>query len=255
MHNASFRATEVDGVYLPLPSVDADDFVTFARALGLKGASVTIPFKVPLCDRVDEMDPVARRVGAINTIRVNNRKWSGANTDVSGFLRPLQDKGIRLRGARASILGAGGSARAVAIALGASSAEVTVHARSSASAAEVARLVDGRCGDWPPPAGTWDLLVNCTPVGMHPRPEQSPVPASTLTGRLVYDLVYNPTVTRLLRDASTAGCQTIGGLDMLVAQADEQFQWWTGVRPPAGVMRAAALKRLSEFATDENHVV
>ena len=254
MHNASFRAIETDAVYLPLPSADADDFVTFARGIGLKGASVTLPFKVPMGERVDEMDPVARRVGAINTIRITGGKWSGANTDVAGFLRPLQDKGIRLRGTRASILGAGGSARAVAIALGARSAEVTVHARSLKSAADVAQIVDGRCGAWPPPAGSWDLLVNCTPVGMHPRAEQSPVPASTLTGTVVYDLVYNPTVTRLLRDASTAGCQTIGGLDMLVAQADEQFHWWTGMHSPAGVMRAAALKQLAEFATDEDHV-
>ena len=113
----------------------------------------------------------------------------------------------------------------------------------------------GRVGPWPPAAGSWDLLVNCTPIGMHPQLDETPVAAAALTGRLVYDLVYNPPATRLLRDATAAGCQTIGGLDMLVAQAQEQFDWWTGAQPPAGVMRGAASKRLSEFTTDEDHVV
>ena len=90
---------------------------------------------------------------------------------------------------------------------------------------------------------------------MHPRINETPLDRTALTGRWVYDLIYNPPVTRLLREAAAAGCQTIGGLEMLVAQAHEQFQWWTGVRPPAGVMREAALKRLAEFMRDENHVV
>jgi shikimate 5-dehydrogenase len=90
---------------------------------------------------------------------------------------------------------------------------------------------------------------------MVPRVDETPVPAAHLTGRYVYDLVYNPSVTRLLREAAARGCQTIGGLDMLVAQAREQFQWWVGIKPQAGVMREAALKRLAEFARDENHLV
>jgi shikimate 5-dehydrogenase len=107
----------------------------------------------------------------------------------------------------------------------------------------------------PPPPDSWDLLVNCTPVGMYPKIDETPLDASLLTGRHVYDLVYNPTMTRLMREAGKAGCQTIGGLEMLIAQAHEQFEWWTGVRPPAGVMREAALKRLAEFMRNENHVV
>ena len=98
-------------------------------------------------------------------------------------------------------------------------------------------------------------MVNCTPVGMHPNVDETPIDAADLSGRCVYDLVYNPTGTRLLRDAARAGCQTIGGLEMLVAQAHEQFHWWTGVRPPAGVMREAALKQLAEFMRHENYVV
>jgi shikimate 5-dehydrogenase len=110
-------------------------------------------------------------------------------------------------------------------------------------------------GPWPPEPGSWDVLINCTPIGMFPRVDETPLPADQLTGRYVYDLVYNPATTRLLREAETAGCQTIGGLEMLVAQAREQFQWWTGSKSVAGVMREAALKRLAEFARDEHYLV
>jgi shikimate 5-dehydrogenase len=116
-------------------------------------------------------------------------------------------------------------------------------------------LTSVEVGGWPPEPGSWDLLINCTPVGMYPRVDDTPIPEACLTGRYVYDLIYNPSVTRLLREAAGKGCVTIGGLDMLVAQAREQFQWWVGTRPQPGVMREAALKRLAEFARDENHVV
>lgn len=254
MHNAAFSALRLDAVYLPFPAADADDFVTFGRAIGVRGASVTIPFKVSLFDRVDEADPVARRIGAINTIRAIDGRWIGGNTDAAAFLRPLHDR-VPLPGTRVAVLGAGGAARAVVAALASSEAHVTVHARNRARAEAVAMTVSGEVGPMPPEPGSWDLLVNCTPVGMYPDMDATPIEASALTGRYVYDLVYNPTTTRLLREAANAGCQTIGGLEMLVAQAHEQFEWWTGAKPPAGVMREAALKRLAEFMRHEDHVV
>src|SRR4051794_36222719 len=116
MHNAAFRAAEVDAIYLPLLATSAADFATFGRAVGIHGASVTIPLKVSLFDAVDEVYAVARRIGAINTIKVENGRWIGGNTDASGFLEPLQDK-VSLAGLRASVLGAGGAARAVTVAL------------------------------------------------------------------------------------------------------------------------------------------
>jgi 3-dehydroquinate dehydratase/shikimate dehydrogenase len=255
MHNAAIRATRLDAVYLPLPATDAGDFMTFARAIGLKGASVTIPFKVSLFDHVDEVYAVARRIGAINTIRADGGRWIGANTDAAGFLLPLQERSVALQGIRAAVLGAGGAARAVAVALAPDGADVTIYARDRARAEETALAVGARAAVWPAPKGSWDLLVNCTPIGMYPRTDETPLAIAELTGRLVYDLVYNPPQTRLLRDAATAGCATLGGLDMLVAQAEEQFQWWTGTRVPAGVMRAAAERRLAEFTIDENHVL
>src|SRR5206468_1018799 len=158
-----------------------------------------------------------------NTIRVDGGRWIGHNTDASGFLAPIAERGIELRGVRASILGAGGSARAVAGALTDRGAIVSVHARDRARGEAVTQLVSGAAAPWPPPPGSWDLLVNCTPIGMHPHADETPLRAELLTGRLVYDLVYNPPNTKLLRDAALAGCECIGGLDMLVAQAHEQF--------------------------------
>jgi 3-dehydroquinate dehydratase/shikimate dehydrogenase len=255
MHNAAFRSTARDAVYLPLPAADFDDFEHFARSVGLQGASVTIPFKVALLERVDEASASAKHVGAVNTVRLCDGRWIGLNTDVDGFLDPLDRRGIDLHGLRASVLGAGGSARAVVIALASRGAEVTVHARRRERGDAVAALGAGRSGAWPPAPGAWDVLVNCTPIGMYPRIDETPVVPEALTGRVVYDLVYNPLDTRLLQDARAAGCRTIEGLDMLVAQAEEEFRCWTGERPPAGVMRDAAVRRLAEFGSDENHLV
>ena len=254
MHNAAFAATHLDAVYLPFPAADADDVLTFVRAMGIKGASITIPFKVSLFDRMDEVYAVARRIGAINTMKLQNGRWIGGNTDAAAFLGPLRER-VDLRGARVAVLGAGGAARAVAVALSSSDAQVTVYARNAAKAREVAMTASADAAALPPEPNSWDVLVNCTPVGMYPKSNDTPLDASLLTGQHVYDLVYNPTVTRLMRDAANAGCQTIGGLEMLVAQALEQFEWWTGTKPPAGVMREAALKRLAEFMRNENHVV
>jgi shikimate 5-dehydrogenase len=142
----------------------------------------------------------------------------------------------------------------VAIGLAGQGARVTVHARNQPRAAEVAALVSGALGEWPPARGSWDLLVNCTPIGMYPRLDETPLAADRLGGGLVYDLVYNPPITRLLQDAARVGCDTIGGLDMLAGQARHAFAWWTGASPPADVMREAAERKLSEFTAYENHI-
>jgi 3-dehydroquinate dehydratase/shikimate dehydrogenase len=248
MHNAAFRSTGIDAVYLPLPALDIDDFVAFARAFDVKGASVTIPYKVAIFARVDEPSALARQIGAINAVRIEDELWRGDNTDMHGFLEPLRHR-LPLTGTRAALLGAGGAARGVAIGLASSGARVTVHARNRQRASEVAALVSGSIGTWPPERGSWDLLVNCTPVGMHPNVDETPLDHRQLAPGTVYDLVYNPPTTRLLTEAARAGCTTIGGLEMLVGQARQAFEWWTGVRPPAAVMREAAVRRLSEFVT------
>ncbi len=246
MHNAAFRALDLDAVYLPLAAESYEDFLGFAEAMGLKGASVTAPFKVDAFNHARTIDSESRRTEAINTLRRRDGQWEGINTDLAGFMAPLERHG-GVAGARVSVVGAGGAARAVAVALGAAGATVTLCARRADRAEAVARLAGARVAPWPPAPGSWDILVNATPVGTYPHVDQSPLPASSLDGGLVYDLVYNPPRTRLLADAAAHGCRTIGGLDMLVAQAQAQCAWWTGVRPPDRTMRDAAVARLHEI--------
>jgi shikimate 5-dehydrogenase len=137
------------------------------------------------------------------------------------------------------VLGAGGSARAIGVALASRGAGVTIHARRREQASEVAHICGASIGAWPPPAGSWDLLVNCTPLGGPSARRESPLPGGPFTGQLVYDLTYGDEETPLLHEARQAGCLTLDGLPMLVAQAERQFEWWTGQPPGLGVMRDA----------------
>ena len=247
MHNAAFRDAHIDAVYLPLAASDFNDFKTFAEAVGLAGVSVTAPFKVDAFELADECDPVSRRIQAVNTLRRSGTRWLGCNTDVAGFLHPLESA-MRINGVRATVLGAGGAARSVVVALASAGAKVTLSARREEQAREIAAFTGAATGPWPPAPGSWDVLVNATPVGTRPDTDRSPLPdGHPLDGKLVYDLIYNPPETRLLTEALRAGCQTIGGLDMLVAQAQAQFEWWTERRPAERLMRDAARARLEEM--------
>ncbi|MGH9383662.1 MAG: type I 3-dehydroquinate dehydratase [Vicinamibacterales bacterium] len=247
MHNAAFCAAGHNAVYLPLAASDYSDFLAFADAIDVAGASVTAPFKVDAFERADERDEVSQRMRSSNTLGREGARWVARNTDAEGFLAPLGTamRSLPTRGARATVLGAGGAARTVATALSSIGMRVTLCARRAAQARDVAAFTGASVEPWPPAPGSWDLLVNATPVGTAPRVDDSPLPDDfSFDGRLVYDLVYNPPRTRLLRDAARAGCATLGGLEMLVAQAQAQLEWWTGQRPDADVMRAAALNRL-----------
>jgi 3-dehydroquinate dehydratase / shikimate dehydrogenase len=250
MHNAAFRAAHLDAVYLPLAASDFEDFIAFANAAGIAGVSVTAPFKVKAFESANECDPVSRRIQSVNTLRREGNRWLGCNTDVAGFLAPIESQ-LRLRGVRAAILGAGGAARSVAVALASAGVRVTIAARRPEQAQSVATFTGANVTAWPPDPASWDLLVNTTPVGTSPNTSASPLPDNYLfhSGGVVYDLVYNPPHTRLLQDATRAGCRTIGGLDMLVAQAQAQFEWWTGRKPADKVMRDAALARLQGHRT------
>lgn len=250
MHNAAFKAARLDAVYLPLAADSIDDFFAFADAMDLRGVSVTAPYKLEAFERANESDAVSRRIGAVNTLKRDDGRWVACNTDVAGFLAPLEPL-MTLAGARATILGAGGAARAVALALVSAGAHVTICARNRQQREFVAQVSGAGAGEWPPRPGSWDLLVNATPVGTAPHGDQSPLPDGPFLGQLVYDLVYNPPVTQLIADARKAGCLTLSGLDMLVAQAERQFDWWTGARGVDRVMRAAAMERLGVAALEQ----
>jgi 3-dehydroquinate dehydratase/shikimate dehydrogenase len=239
MHNAGFVTLGWDALYIPLETRDAEDFIAIADGIKLEGASVTAPLKGPLFVRADVTDATGRDVRAINTLRRQRSQWEGRNFDVAGFLAPLTRRHVALGGRRAVIVGAGGAARAAAWALKQQGARVEVSARRADRARAFASALGIGVGSWPPAPG-WDVLVNATPVGTWPDVEASPVSSADLRGGLVYDLVYNPAETTLLRLAREAGLEAIGGLEMLVAQACLQCEWWTGGPAPAAVMDRAA---------------
>jgi 3-dehydroquinate dehydratase/shikimate dehydrogenase len=253
MHNAAFAALGIDAVYVPLETADADEFLDVATRIGVRGASITAPLKTSLYARVPAGDELSRRIGAINTLRREaDGTWESCNFDAAGFFSPLEARAASLAGARAVVLGAGGSARTVVWTLQRAGASVEIAARRPERAQALAAEFGVRAIGWPPSPG-WDLLVNTTPVGTWPAMEQSPLEAAFIHGRLVYDLVYNPPETTLLARAAAAGADTIGGLEMLVSQACHQFEWWTGRTAPRTTMEAGArafLARAREGAHD-----
>jgi shikimate dehydrogenase len=246
MHNDAFEAAGIDAVYVPLRAADFDDFLVFASAMGIEGASVTIPFKLDALRAARRSDELTRRVGAANTLRRAGGEWEAANTDVGGFLAPLDSiLGPRLGDARVAVLGAGGAARAVVVALLSRGASVTIHARRIDQSRGLAASLGVTAGEWPPTPGSWDVLVNCTPLGGAGRRDQSPLDPPGARGPVVYDLTYGVGTSALVRDARAAGAVVIDGLPMLVAQAERQFEWWTGRRPDPGVMARAIERRIA----------
>jgi 3-dehydroquinate dehydratase/shikimate dehydrogenase len=251
MHNAAFEAAGFDAVYVPVPAESFGDGVGFVEAMGFEGLSVTVPFKVEALQVAAAADALTRTVGAANTLRRRGDVWEATNTDVEGFLAPLEAAlGEPIAGARVAVLGAGGSARAVVSALAGKVARVTVHARRPAQAQALATAFGVGMETRAPVAGSWDVLVNCTPLGGASLRAESPLPGGPFTGRLVYDLTYGPDESPLLREARAAGCRVLDGLPMLAAQAERQFEWWTGQRPGTGVMTGALQARRTGFVRD-----
>jgi shikimate dehydrogenase len=207
---------------------------------------------------VDEIEDAARSIGAVNTIVVQGARVVGHNSDGPGFLRALREAGLEPSGRHALVLGAGGAARAVVYALARAGCAVAIYNRTVPRAAELACHLQGLglggTVGWVPGEAAlrgldlarYDLLVNATPAGMWPNQEDAPWPDSLALPShwTVFDLVYNPLETRLLRQARKAGARTIDGLGMLVWQGALAFELWTGQRPPADLMRAAALEAL-----------
>jgi 3-dehydroquinate dehydratase/shikimate dehydrogenase len=240
LHNRAFAACGIDAVYVPLQAEDLQAFLAALPALGLSGFSVTRPYKEAILPHLNEVDEASALSGSVNTVLVRDGLLQGSSTDGTGVLTPLK-KRRALKGQRAVVLGAGGAARAAALALTRRGAQVTVLARDARRAAAVARAVGCRSGRLTDLGSCeWDVLVNATPVGSAGAPDETPVPAQAhRAGSVVFDMVYDPVETRLLREARAAGCVVVDGREMLVAQAAAQFETWTGVEAPVGVMRSA----------------
>lgn len=247
LHNTGFIARRMNDVYLPFMVPDLRDFLRAVEPLGIHGFSVTLPHKQAILRHLDDCDPLAAAIGAVNTVVVRGKgKLYGYNTDYVGVLRALQQR-VALRGSRVLIYGAGGAARAIAFALGQTGAIVNICARRAAEARRLARAAGGEAIERRHLRREFfDAIVNATPVGMHPRAAESPLRTNELNCRLVFDSIYRPLNTRLLVLAQRRGIETVSGVEMFVAQGTAQWEIWTGLRAPEKQMRAAVLAKLRE---------
>jgi 3-dehydroquinate dehydratase/shikimate dehydrogenase len=218
LHNRAFAASNLDFAYVKLPAPDLQDFAANAKAVGLRGFSVTIPHKVAVMSYLSRITPAATAVGAVNTVSEDNGDWAGDNTDVHGVEAALKSVGFDARGKKVVIMGRGGGAKA-AVAAVQGAREVSVLSR-----ADIAEAARTPC----------DLLVNATPVGMYPNVEASPLEGN-IPAEVVFDMVYNPATTALLRQAAAQNKKTVSGTAMFLAQAARQFEIWTGQPAPAEV--------------------
>lgn len=278
MHNAAAAALGLDLVYVPLPVHPADlpTAVPALPALGFLGVNLTVPHKQAIMPLLDEIDPAAQAIGAVNTIvvergarsgeRAEKDRLIGYNTDWSGFLADLVGLGVEANGRDCLILGVGGSARAIAYGLVSAGGRVALFGRRPEQAhqlisdlvrsndfsrltakAVTANLLAYAWDDLAEVAGrtTAPLIVNTTPLGMTPQVDGSPWPPGLPfpASAFVYDLVYNPAETRFMQQATRGGCRAVNGLGMLLHQGAQAFELWTGVRPDIGVMAAALAGR------------
>lgn len=240
IHNRAFQARRIDAVYLPfrVPPPLFGDWMKLALDLPVSGFSVTIPHKQRVIRYLDKVDPLARRIGAVNTVWRKAGKWRGTNTDAQGVLKPL---GRHLRVARASVLiaGYGGAARAAAIALADAGAKVAITGRNLKRAQTLARAAGAEALPLPQAERRrYDVLVHATPVGMSPHSEAC-LFANQIPAEIVFDMVYNPHETLLLQRAKELDRTVVYGSEMFLEQAAAQFEIWSGESAPRSAMKAA----------------
>jgi len=263
IHNRAFAELGLDYVYLAFQVEDVRNAVTGMRALpSWRGMSVTIPHKVSILRYLDEVDEVDRGIGSVNTVLNDGGHLRGFGTDGPGALKALADAGVRVAGKTVTVLGSGGAARAIAFSLAARAKPAAlfllgaIQPELRALARDLARRTGVRVS-WAlfdPSAlaarlAESQILIHCTPIGMHPKTAETLVPKALLHRDLaVMDIVYNPLKTRLLADAEARGLKTIPGVEMFVNQAVLQFERWTGKKAPRDAMRGVVLKHLGAAA-------
>ena len=260
MHNAAFNELGLDYVYVAfrVKGEELDKAIEGMKALDIAGLNVTIPHKVTVIPLLDELDPLAEKIGAVNTIVNNGGFLKGYNTDAMGFLQTLLDKGVEPEGENVVVLGAGGASRAISFILAERGANLVILNRieeldwAEELAQQISRVFRKEVKAWElselnlsTALDKADVLVNATSVGMIPNTAGTPVPLKLLRpGLVVFDIVYNPAETRLLREAGQAGAKTTGGLNMLAWQGALAFEMWTGQKAPVDLMKQEATKFL-----------
>ncbi len=254
IHNAAFSETKLNAVYLPFKVHNPASFINTFVPLGLNGLSVTIPHKEAMLPLMDELDHLTRKVGALNTVNIVDGKLFGFNTDVSAALSVLRsavEKGAKknLESSSVLIVGAGGAGKALAYGLAGSVGKLMIANRTLERAEKLAAATGASaCAMDSLTEYTPDIIINTTSVGMHPNTEAMPVPEIMLQKQpLVFDAIYNPLETKLLRKSKDAGCITASGFAWFANQAVKQFEIWTKKKAPRKVMARVVKKRLSAF--------
>jgi shikimate dehydrogenase len=246
MHNAAFKLLGIDAIYLPFEVEDLQGAVPGMKALRIKGASVTHPFKTQIIGLIDEIDDTAGKIGAVNTLVFGKERVRGINTDWVGAVRCLETL-LPIEGHKFVVVGAGGAARAVVFGITSKGGKAVVVNRSGEQGRALAE--EFNCVFVPLSeieSARGDCLVNTTPVGMYPKEDEIPIPKQVIgTYKAVADVIYNPLKTMLLREAEAAGCMVASGLEMFVYQGTEQFSIWTGREAPVKEMREVVYERLA----------
>ena len=262
MHNAAFKTLGLDYVYIPfkVKSLELRKAAEGIRGLNLRGMNVTIPHKVAVMQFLDRIDPLAEKIGAVNTIVNDGGILTGYNTDAAGFLQTLHDRNLEVADKNVVLLGAGGAAHAISNILTREKARLTIlnrkqglsRAEDLANRLSLSYKADVKAGELTGEnlkkvLNGADLVVNATSMGMNPENDRTPVSAELLNADLtVFDIIYNPLPTRLLQEAKAAGAKTIDGLEMLVWQGAAAFEIWTAIKPPFDVMHQSVLSILQK---------
>jgi shikimate dehydrogenase len=248
IHNGAFQRLGWNAVYLAFEVKDLEEALRGIRGLGVRGVSVTIPFKTEVIPLLDKVEGLARKIGAVNTIVNRGGKLIGYNTDWNGALEGLEEK-VNLKGKKIVLLGAGGAARAIGFGLKERDCQLIVVNRSKKKGEGLSRelgcdylpkssLVRMKAGELEA-----EVIINATSLGMVPRDGETPFPKYLLKkGMVVMDIVYQPLQTKLLREAKERGCLTVNGLEMLMRQGAAQFEIWTGRRLEIGQMKKDLLR-------------
>jgi shikimate dehydrogenase len=259
LHNAAFAEKGLDICYVAFRVQDLAAAMVGVRALKLLGLSVTIPHKVAIVPHLDQVEETAKKIGSVNTVLHKDEKLIGFNSDGMGALRALLEAGIELKGKKIAILGSGGAARAIAFTLG-KEAALKEMILLGIDTGECRALWEDLREALPFPV-RWESLspetlkrnipgsdgiIHCTPVGMSPQEEASLLDEQLLRPeQFVFDIVYTPLRTRLLKEAESVGCRTVPGVEMFLHQAAFQFELWTGVEAPVGCMRKVVMESLA----------
>ena len=259
MHNAAILDLNLNYIYLAF-NIFPENLnlaVNGIKAFNFKGINVTLPFKQKIMHYLDEIDPVAQEIGAINTIKNDGGYLYSRNTDAEGAMKALLDAGHKVSGKNILLLGAGGAARTLAFIMAKDSNKIVIANRTEKRAEKLANeikskfgiIVEGKNNSnhvLKEESKKADILINTTPLGMYPNVDKSPIPAEFLHEDLfVFDIVYNPLKTKLIKDATEKGCSTLGGLDMLVNQGALAFEWWTNKKPNIQLMKNKIVEALS----------